>query len=67
MLYEKGRLEWIFRMQTGREWRILYGNILERKWYHVMVTWEETTGLVLYVNGDKVARDSSPAMRLANT
>lgn len=63
MLYENGRMQWIFRMQTGREWRLSYDNLLERKWYHVIVTWEERTGLVLYINGDKVEHDSTPTLR----
>lgn len=63
MLYQTGRMEWIFRMQTGREWRVTYNDILERRWYHVMVTWVERGGLVLYVDGESVAQDITPSIR----
>jgi len=63
MMYENGRIEWVFRMQSGREWRVTYDNVLERLWNYVMVTWIERTGLVLYVNGEKVSQDAIPAFK----
>ena len=65
MLYQIGRLVWIFRFDDGREWRVAAYDILLRQWYHVAVTWLQNKGLLLYINGEKVAREDTPAYRYA--
>ena len=63
MLYQIGRLVWIFRLVDGREWRVAAYDILPRRWYHVTVTWLQNKGLMLYINGEKIAREDTPAYR----
>ncbi|XP_052814372.1 uncharacterized protein LOC128241470 isoform X5 [Mya arenaria] len=63
MLYENGRLEWVFRLRTGREWRAAVTNVLAHKWYHVAATWSDKSGLTLYVNGEKEAQEKFYSVR----
>ncbi|WAR29555.1 PIF-like protein [Mya arenaria] len=55
MLYTNGRMQWIFRMKTGRTWSVSGNNILSGRWYHVVVTWSLANGLTLYIDGREVA------------
>ena len=63
MLYQPGRLVWIFRMLDGEEWRVAAYDVLPRKWYHIAVTWEQTSGLTLFINGEIVARKETSVNR----
>ena len=63
MLYQIGRLVWIFRMIDGVEWRVAAYDILPRHWYHVAVTWKQNSGLMLFINGEKIARVDKPVNR----
>ena len=50
-------------MLDGEEWRVAAYDVLPRHWYHVAVTWEQNSGLSLYINGEKVARKETPVNR----
>ena len=63
MMYKKGKLEFVFRMKNGNYWNVIDTNFLSDKWHHVTVTWEESAGLELYVNGDLVAVNRQPQAR----
>lgn len=51
------------RQTSGEQWSVDYDNILNGHWYHVTVTWKRRSGLVLYINGNKVSQDSAPARK----
>ena len=59
LLYSKGRLDVIFKMADGREWRTRAQDVLEERWYHVAATWSQDKGLHLYINGEKKGQDKS--------
>nr|KAG5710230.1 hypothetical protein BaRGS_006749 [Batillaria attramentaria] len=62
-LYTKGKLEVIFKMADGREWRTRSHDVLENRWYHVAATWSQEKGLHLYINGEKAGHDRTAAKR----
>ena len=37
LLYSKGRLDVIFKMADGREWRTKALDVLEERWYHCLL------------------------------
>ncbi|KAL5005761.1 hypothetical protein ScPMuIL_016919 [Solemya velum] len=63
MTYKIGSLQFIFRMESGKEWKVTASNVLPNYWYHVLVTWHEDRGLLLYVNGNRAAKDVQPQRR----
>jgi len=52
-----------FRGRDGREWAAQSDNILPRRWYHLLATWNPADGLSLYVNGELAHRDRLPRPR----
>ncbi|XP_056012893.1 uncharacterized protein LOC125678424 isoform X7 [Ostrea edulis] len=67
MTYKLGELEFVFRTKSGLYWNVKYDNVLEDKWYHVLVTWTKANGVKLYINGDLVSKSKTPEQRLAMT
>ena len=65
LLYANGRLDAIFKMPDGREWRARSHDILEGRWYHVAATWSQDQGLSLYINGEKRGQDRTPTQKRA--
>lgn len=63
--YSKGKLEVVFKMADGREWRARASDVLEDRWYHVAATWSQDEGLHLYINGERVHRIKTPTRRQA--
>ena len=63
LLYSKGRLDVIFKMADGREWRTRSNNVLEQRWYHVAATWSQEKGLYLYINGVEAGHDETSTKR----
>lgn len=55
MIYKFGELEFVFWIKLGFYWNVKYDNVLEDKWYYVMVFWINEKGLKLYINGDLVS------------
>lgn len=64
-IYSKGRLEVVFKMADGREWRVRATDVLEERWYHVAATWSQSEGLHLYVNGVRAGRLRAPTKQAA--
>ncbi|KAH3868180.1 hypothetical protein DPMN_031320 [Dreissena polymorpha] len=58
MFFENGRMQWVFRTQSGKEWRVYGNHMLTGRWYHVTVTWQAETGLKMMVNGQMVDRQT---------
>lgn len=54
MMYDRGRLEFVFKKKSGEEWRTSVDNILPGRWYHTAATWSPRDGLSLYINGNLV-------------
>ena len=65
LLYSKGRLDVIFKMADGREWRTRSHDVLEERWYHVAATWSQDEGLHLYINGEKKGHDKTATKKRA--
>ncbi|XP_076459006.1 uncharacterized protein LOC143292527 isoform X2 [Babylonia areolata] len=65
LLYSKGRLDVIFKMADGREWRTRSHDVLEDRWYHVAATWSVDKGLFLYIDGERRGHDRAAAQKQA--
>lgn len=63
MTYKLGELEFVFRTKSGLYWNVKYDNVLEDKWYHVLVTWTKANGVKLYINGNLVSKSKTPEQR----
>lgn len=52
-------LEFMFWRQQGVMWRAEVRDVVAGRWHHIAVTWSDTNGLIMYVDGKRSAAASS--------
>ena len=60
-----GAIEFTFWRKSTVVWRVTTTNVVLARWHHVAVTWSETTGLSMYINGKLSSTTELPTRNIS--